>query len=84
MSALPEPHGFTSAVITTVMEALFADPSVRRGLVGPEGRDDAVHAPHGPMGFEVIREIAGPGRSALLGARARERFQANTTGGSRC
>lgn len=81
--AVAPPQGFGSAAITTVMEALFADPSVRRVLVGPDGRADAVHALHRAVGFEVIRESAGPEKGALLGACTRERFQAITAGGPR-
>ena len=46
-------HGFTRAVITTVMETLFADPRVRRVVVEPDVTNTAVHALNKAVGFEV-------------------------------
>ncbi|MET7856825.1 GNAT family N-acetyltransferase [Streptomyces sp. NPDC005318] len=69
-------HGFTRAVITTVMETLFADPSVRRVVVEPDARNSAVHALNKAVGFEVLREIAKPEKNALLSVCTREQFEA--------
>ncbi|MFE7356074.1 GNAT family N-acetyltransferase [Streptomyces sp. NPDC057543] len=74
-------HGFTLAVITTVLEALFADPSVRRVVVEPDVRNTAVHALNKAVGFEVLGELAKPEKTALLSACTREQFAA-ATGGS--
>ncbi|MER5357520.1 GNAT family N-acetyltransferase [Streptomyces sp. NPDC002785] len=74
-------HGFTLAVITTVLEALFADPSVRRVVVEPDVRNSAVHALNKAVGFEVLGEIAKPEKNALLSACTREQF-ATATGGN--
>ena len=76
-------HGFTRAVITAVMRTLFADPAVRRVVVEPDVRNTAVHALNKAVGFEVIREIATPDKTALLSACTREQFAAATQGAVR-
>ncbi|AGJ55095.1 GNAT family N-acetyltransferase [Streptomyces sp. NPDC053741] len=76
-------HGFTLAVITTVMETLFADPGVRRVVVEPDVTNHAVQALNKAVGFEVIREITKPEKQALLSACTREQFEAATTGAER-
>ncbi|MEU9057409.1 GNAT family N-acetyltransferase [Streptomyces sp. NPDC048430] len=76
-------HGFTRAVITTVMETLFADPRVRRVVVEPDVSNTAVHALNKAVGFEVVREIAKPEKQALLSTCTREQFEAATTGAHR-
>ncbi|WP_328910286.1 acetyltransferase [Streptomyces sp. NBC_00234] len=73
-------HGFTLAVITAVMKELFTDPSVLRVVVEPDVRNGAVHALNKAVGFEILREIVKPEKTALLSACTREQFQA-TTGG---
>ncbi|MFG2624714.1 GNAT family N-acetyltransferase [Streptomyces sp. NPDC048473] len=76
-------HGFTLGVITAVMEALFADPSVRRVVVEPDVRNSAVHALNKAVGFEVLGEIAKPEKNALLSACTREQFEAAREGAAR-
>ena len=76
-------HGFTRAVITVVLRTLFADPAVRRVVVEPDVRNTAVHALNKAVGFEVIREIATPDKTALLSACTREQFAAATQGAVR-
>ncbi|MFF5722806.1 GNAT family N-acetyltransferase [[Kitasatospora] papulosa] len=76
-------HGFTLAVITTVMETLFDDPGVRRVVVEPDVTNSAVQALNKAVGFEVIREITKPEKQALLSACTREQFEAATTGAER-
>ncbi len=76
-------HGFTQAVITTVMRTLFDDPSVRRVVVEPDISNSAVQALNKTVGFEVLREIAKPEKNALLSACTREQFQAATQGADR-
>ncbi|MCB5167860.1 acetyltransferase [Streptomyces bambusae] len=71
-------HGFTRAVITTVMAALFADPSVRRVVVEPDVSNKAVHALNEAVGFEPEREIQKPEKKALLSFCTRSRFEAAT------
>ncbi|MGY3682620.1 GNAT family N-acetyltransferase [Streptomyces sp. TE33382] len=72
--------GRTPAVLTTVLEALFADPAVRRVVVDADARDSTAHALHGSVGFEALRVIGRPEKSALLSACTRDRFQAATAG----
>ncbi|MFE3517163.1 GNAT family N-acetyltransferase [Streptomyces sp. NPDC059166] len=76
-------HGFTRAVITTVMETLFADPDVRRVVVEPDVTNTAVQALNEAVGFEVVREITKPEKQALLSTCTREQFAAATTGEDR-
>ncbi|WP_030205091.1 GNAT family N-acetyltransferase [Streptomyces sp. NRRL S-87] len=72
--------GFTRAVITTVMAALFADPAVRRVVVEPDVRNTAVHALNEAVGFVPEREIAKPEKTALLSFCTREQFEAAVAG----
>ncbi|MEV1286563.1 GNAT family N-acetyltransferase [Micromonospora sp. NPDC049679] len=73
-------HGFTRAVITTVMAWLFADPAVRRVVVEPDVRNTAVHALNAAVGFEPVRTIAKPEKDALLSVCTRDQFRAATRG----
>ncbi|MEV4822162.1 GNAT family N-acetyltransferase [Micromonospora sp. NPDC049274] len=69
-------HGFTRAVITTVMAWLFADPATERVVVEPDVRNTAVHALNAAVGFEVVGPIAKPEKDALLSVCTRAQFQA--------
>ncbi|MEU4084221.1 GNAT family N-acetyltransferase [Streptomyces aureus] len=68
-------HGFTRAVITAVMEHLFADPDVRRVVVEPDVGNKAVHALNEAVGFVPVREIDKPEKRALLSFCTREQFR---------
>ncbi|MEU1028490.1 GNAT family N-acetyltransferase [Streptomyces mirabilis] len=68
-------HGFTRAVITAVMEHLFADPTTARVVVEPDVRNTAVHALNEAVGFVPEREIEKPEKRALLSFCTRERFE---------
>ncbi|MGW2344013.1 GNAT family N-acetyltransferase [Streptomyces sp. NPDC001661] len=70
--------GFTRAVITTVMEHLFADPSVNRVVVEPDVGNKAVHALNEAVGFVPEREIDKPEKKALLSFCTRAQFEAAT------
>ncbi len=72
-------HGFTLAVITTVMEFCFADPAVRRIVVEPDVRNTAVHALNAAVGFEIVEQITKPEKDAYLSICTRERFEAART-----
>ncbi|WFE53819.1 GNAT family N-acetyltransferase [Micromonospora sp. WMMD1155] len=69
-------HGFTRAVLTTVMAWLFADPTTRRVVVEPDVRNTAVHALNAAVGFEVVGPIAKPEKDALLSVCTRAQFEA--------
>jgi RimJ/RimL family protein N-acetyltransferase len=67
-------HGFTRAVITAVMENLFADPATERVVVEPDVTNTAVHALNEAVGFVAEREIQKPEKQALLSFCTREQF----------
>lgn len=69
-------HGFTLAVITTVMELLFADPANRRVVVEPDARNKPVHALNAAVGFHVERTVPLPGKDAYLSFCTREQYEA--------
>ncbi|EGX57844.1 acetyltransferase [Streptomyces zinciresistens K42] len=69
-------HGFTRAVITAVLEELFADPDTRRVVVEPDVGNRAVHALNEAVGFVPVREIEKPEKRALLSFCTRAQFLA--------
>ncbi|WP_328387978.1 acetyltransferase [Streptomyces sp. NBC_00400] len=69
-------HGFTRAVITTVMEMLFADPATRRVVVEPDAGNTAVHALNKAVGFEIQRTVSLPSKDAYLSTCTRAQFLA--------
>ncbi|WP_369267127.1 GNAT family N-acetyltransferase [Streptomyces harbinensis] len=71
-------HGFTLAVITTVMELLFADPATHRVVVEPDARNHPVHALNTAVGFEVAATVELPGKAALLSFCTRDQYTAAT------
>lgn len=73
-------HGFTRAVITTVMEMLFADPDTHRVVVEPDARNTAVHALNKAVGFEIQRTVSLPSKDAYLSTCTRDQFLAATRG----
>ncbi|MER6201752.1 GNAT family N-acetyltransferase [Streptomyces sp. NPDC001586] len=70
--------GFTRAVITTVMAALFADVETERVVVEPDVRNTAVHALNAVVGFVPEREVQKPEKEALLSFCTRAQFEAAT------
>ncbi|UQA96228.1 GNAT family N-acetyltransferase [Streptomyces halobius] len=69
-------HGFTLAVLTTVMEMLFDDPATRRVVVEPDARNTAVHALNKAVGFEVRDTVSLPSKDAYLSTCTRDQFLA--------
>ncbi|KAB1946318.1 acetyltransferase [Micromonospora sp. ALFpr18c] len=69
-------HGFTRAVIGTVVAWLFGDPATARVVVEPDVRNTAVHALNAAVGFEVVGPIVKPEKDALLSVCTRAQFQA--------
>ncbi|MFF3326165.1 GNAT family N-acetyltransferase [Streptomyces sp. NPDC002889] len=69
-------HGFTRAVITAVMAALFEDPATERVVVEPDVRNSAVHALNEAVGFEIAEKIRKPDKEAYLSFCTREQFLA--------
>ncbi|MEH0982532.1 GNAT family N-acetyltransferase [Micromonospora sp. CPCC 205556] len=73
-------HGFTRAVITTVVAWLFADLATRRVVVEPDVRNTAVHRLNAAVGFTVVGTVAKPEKDALLSVCTRDQFHAATRG----
>ncbi|AKL66233.1 GNAT family N-acetyltransferase [Streptomyces sp. Mg1] len=71
-------HGFTRAVITTVMAAVFADPAAERVVVEPDVNNTAVHALNEAVGFVAERPVTKPEKEALLSFCTRAQFEAAT------
>jgi RimJ/RimL family protein N-acetyltransferase len=71
-------HGFTLAVITSVMAWLFDDPATLRVVVEPDMRNTAVHALNAAVGFEVAGPVRKPEKQALLSFCTRSDFLAVT------
>ncbi|MGW6782571.1 GNAT family N-acetyltransferase [Streptomyces sp. NPDC054987] len=71
-------HGFTRAVITTVMAAIFADPATVRVVVEPDVANTAVHALNKAVGFVPERQVTKPEKEALLSFCTRAQFEAAT------
>ncbi|NBM19918.1 GNAT family N-acetyltransferase, partial [Streptomyces sp. GC420] len=69
-------HGFTRAVITTVMAFLFDDPATARVVVEPDIRNKAVHALNAAVGFEVVGPLRKPEKEALFSVCTRKQFEA--------
>lgn len=70
--------GFTRAVITTVMAALFADPATERVVVEPDVRNTAVHVLNEAVGFVPEGPVTKPEKEALLSFCTRAQFEAAT------
>ncbi|HEX6443772.1 MAG TPA: GNAT family N-acetyltransferase [Streptosporangiales bacterium] len=69
-------HGFTRAVIGTVMEMLFADDGVRRVVVEPDVRNTAVHVLNEAVGFRAAGTVELPDKTALLSFCTRADYEA--------
>lgn len=69
-------HGFTRAVIVTVMAMLFSDEATERVVVEPDVDNTAVHALNAAVGFRVAGTVALPDKMALLSFCARADFDA--------
>lgn len=68
-------HGFTLAVLVTIMEMLFADPATRRVVVEPDARNTAVHRLNAAVGFEIEQELPLRGKTACLSTCTRARYR---------
>lgn len=68
-------HGFTRAVLSTIVAWLFTDSTVRRVVVEPDVRNTAVHALNAAVGFQPVGTIRKPEKQALLSVCTRDRFR---------
>lgn len=69
-------HGFSTAVLTTVLEFLFTDPGTRRVVVEPDVANTAVHELNAAVGFRVVGTVRTPQKLALLSSCTRSQFRA--------
>ncbi|GAB3301758.1 GNAT family N-acetyltransferase [Parasphingorhabdus pacifica] len=71
-------HGFTHAVLVTVMDLLFSDPSANRVVVEPDVRNPGVHALNAAVGFEGRKTVwlSGMSKDAYLSTCTREQYRA--------
>ena len=67
-------HGFTRAVMRLVMRFCLADPAVRRVVVEPDARNEAIAALNKAAGFVVLRQLELPTKTAALSVVTRESF----------
>jgi RimJ/RimL family protein N-acetyltransferase len=67
-------RGFTRSVMRAVMRFCFADPAVRRVVVEPDVRNNAIAALNAAAGFVVLREVELPTKTAALSVATRESF----------
>ena len=58
--------GHTRAVMAAVLDACFADPAVRRVVVEPDVRNEAIARRNAEAGFRVLREVPLGTRTAAL------------------
>jgi RimJ/RimL family protein N-acetyltransferase len=68
-------HGFTLAVLVTIMEMLFADPATRRVVVEPDARNTAVHRLNSAVGFRIEQELPLQGKTAYLSTCTRAQYR---------
>lgn len=70
-------HGFTRAVLDTVMQWLFATPGVQRVVVEPDVENHAVHALNAAVGFQVLDTLVLSDKHAYLSTCTRQQYQAS-------
>ncbi|WP_342593905.1 GNAT family N-acetyltransferase [Salinicola lusitanus] len=68
-------HGFSQAVIDTIVAFLFSDPGTRRIVVEPDVTNDRIHPLNRRAGFVYAGEIRLAEKTARLGFCTRERFE---------
>ena len=67
-------HGFTRAVLRLVMRFCLADPVVRRVVVDPDVRNEAIAVLNTAAGFVVLRHVELPTKTAALSVATRESY----------
>ena len=76
-------HGFTLAVLVTIMEMLFADPATRRIVVEPDVRNTAVHRLNAAVGFEIEHDLRLHDKTAYLSTCTRAQYRATASSTTR-
>ena len=72
-------HGFTLAVMRTVLDRCFADPGVARVVVEPDVRNDRIHRLNAAVGFIPDREVRLSDKRALLSFCTRDDYRRSLT-----
>ncbi|WP_425864210.1 GNAT family N-acetyltransferase [Arthrobacter sp. TWP1-1] len=67
-------QGFTTAVMSAVLERLFADPAVKRVVVEPDAANHKIHSLNARLGFEKHALLRLPDKDAWLSLCTRENF----------
>ncbi|MDS1271280.1 GNAT family N-acetyltransferase [Lipingzhangella sp. LS1_29] len=75
-------HGFTRAVLDTVMQWLFATPGVERVVVEPDVRNRKMHRLNAAVGFQIHHTIDLPDKQAYLSTCTRQQYHATTPHGA--
>lgn len=70
----PRP-AFTTAVMSAVLDTLFADPTVERVVVEPDAANHKIHALNARLGFRKHALVRLPDKEAWLSLCTRENFQ---------
>lgn len=73
--------GYTTAVFRAVMEHCFSDAAVRRVVVEPDARNEAIRRKNTDAGFTELREIPLAGKTAMLSVCTRAAFAATSPAG---
>ncbi|MFY0406762.1 GNAT family N-acetyltransferase [Solicola sp. PLA-1-18] len=71
-------HGYTRRVMEAVVAFVLTDPDVRRVVVEPDVRNEAIHRLNASVGFCEERVVSLPTKDALLSSCTREDFAAAT------
>lgn len=75
-------RGFTAAVMRATMEFCFSDPTVRRVVVEPDVRNEAIAVLNADAGFEVERLVELEAKTAALSTCTHAAFAASRLGGA--
>ncbi|NKX54984.1 GNAT family N-acetyltransferase [Arthrobacter mobilis] len=67
-------RGFTTAVMTAVMDELFADPAVARVVVEPDAANHKIHALNARVGFRKQALVRLPDKVAWLSLCTRRQY----------
>ncbi|SEE53220.1 Protein N-acetyltransferase, RimJ/RimL family [Arthrobacter alpinus] len=70
----PRP-GFTTAVMSAVLDTLFADPTVERVVVEPDATNHKIHILNARLGFRKHALVRLPDKEAWLSLCTRENFR---------
>ncbi|WP_297574987.1 GNAT family N-acetyltransferase [uncultured Deefgea sp.] len=70
----PAIHGFTHAVMNTILTFLFSHPATQRVVVEPDVNNQKIHPLNRDAGFQYLQTIALPSKTAWFAVCERHRF----------